>query len=176
MNQSRNAGQSWEKKPGSPTVGIIDSQSVKNTQGTEDKGYDAGKKIKGIKRHIVTDANGLILAVNVHSASVQDRDGAKDTLLDAKMRYPSIKKFFADGGYSGSLQNWCLLNANALLEIIKRKTEKFEILPIRWIVERTFGWMNNFRRLSKQYEHTVKSATGQIYVAMIRLMLNRLKS
>jgi len=92
------------------------------------------------------------------------------------MRYPSIKKFFADGGYSGSLQNWCLLNANALLEIIKRKTEKFEILPIRWIVERTFGWMNNFRRLSKQYEHTVKSATGQIYVAMIRLMLNRLKS
>lgn len=114
-------------------MGIIDSQSVKSTQKTDNKGYDAGKKIKGIKRHIITDTNGLILGIDVHSASEQDRDGAKNLLLKTKARYPTIVKFFADGGYSGSLQTWCYLNTNALLSIIKRTTEKFEILPIRWI-------------------------------------------
>ncbi|WP_342270756.1 IS5 family transposase [Rickettsia endosymbiont of Orchestes rusci] len=152
----------------------MDSQTVKNTQCSEEKGYDAGKKIKGVKCHIITDTNGLILTVNVHSASVQDRDGAKDSLVKAKDKYPSIERFFADGGYSGNLQNWCFLNTKSLLSVVKRKAEKFEILPIRWIVERTFGWLNNFRRLSKHYEHTIKSATNQIYIALIRLMLNRL--
>lgn len=95
-------------------------------------------------------------------------------MLDAKRKYPSITKFFADGGYAGALQNWCLLNTNSLLSIVKRTTEKFEILPIRWIVERSFGWMNNFRRLSKHYERTIKSATNQIYIVLIRLMLKRL--
>jgi len=118
--------------------------------------------------------NGLILAIKVHSAGTQDRDGAKETLLEAKKRYPSIAKFFADGGYSGELQNWCLLKVGALLSVIKRNTKKFEILPIRWIVERTFAWMNNYRRLSKHYEHTCKSAKAQIEIAMSRLMLNRL--
>jgi len=122
----------------------------------------------------VTDMNGLILAIKVHSAGTQDRDGAKETLLEAKKRYPSIAKFFADGGYSGELQNWCLLKVGALLSVIKRNTQKFEILPIRWIVERTFAWMNNYRRLSKHYEHTCKSAKAQIEIAMSRLMLNRL--
>ena len=164
----------WEKKADKPTVGIIDSQSVKNTQKTENKGYDAGKKTKGVKRHIVTDSNGLILGIEVHSASKQDRDGAKNLLLKTKEKYPTIAKFFADGGYSGSLQTWCYLNAKALLSIVKRATKKFEILPIRWIVERTFGWMNNFRRLSKHYEHTCVSAKTQIEISMIKLMLNRL--
>ncbi len=171
----QDAENQWGKKA-SPRIGIIDSQSIKNTQRSEVKGYDAGKKIKGIKRHIVTDANGLLLAVNVHSASIQDRDGAKESLLVAKNKYPSIERFFADGGYSGNLQNWCFLNTKSLLSVVKRKSEKFEILPIRWIVERTFGWLNNFRRLSKHYEHTVKSATNQIYIAMIRLMRSRLCS
>lgn len=115
----------------------------------------------------------MILAVEVHSAGSQDRDGAKNVLLKAKEKYQSIKRFFADGAYGGSLQNWCFLQANALLSIVKRNTEKFEILPIRWIVERTFGWMNNFRRLSKHYEHTCKSAKAQIEIAMIRIMLKR---
>lgn len=171
-----NVDQHWGKKSESPTVGIIDSQSVKNAQKSEVKGIDAGKKIKGIKRHIVTDTNGLLLAVKVHSAGIQDRDGAKELLMQTKENYPTIQKFFADGGYSGKLQSWCHLNIKALLSVVKRPTEKFEILPIRWIVERTFGWMNNFRRLAKHYEHTIKSATSQIFVAMIRLMLNRLIS
>jgi putative transposase len=155
-------------------VGIIDSQSVKNTQKTEAKGYDAGKKIKGIKRHIVTDTNGLILGINIHSASNQDRDGAKELLLKTKDLYPSIIRYFADSAYSGSLQLWCYLKVKVLLSIIKRDTKKFKILPIRWIVERTFGWMNNFRRLSKHYEHTCISAKTQIEIAMIKIMLKRL--
>jgi putative transposase len=155
-------------------VGIIDAQSVKSCQKSDEKGLDAGKKVKGIKRHIVTDMNGLILAIKVHSAGRQDRDGAKETLLEAKKKYPSIAQFFADGGYSGELQNWSLLKIGALLSVIKRHTEKFAILPIRWIVERTFAWMNNYRRLSKHYEHTCKSAKAQVEIAMSRLMLNRL--
>lgn len=90
------------------------------------------EKIKGIKRHIITYANGLILAVNIHSASIQDRDGAINTLLLLQRTNIYRLSNFADGGCCGELQNWCFLNANALLEIIKRKTEKFEILPIRW--------------------------------------------
>lgn len=170
----RNAELHWGKKGDSPTVGVIDSQSVKSTQKTENKGFDAGKKTKGVKRHIVTDTNGLVLAINVHSASLQDRDGAKETLMQAKASYPTLERFFADGGYSGKLQNWCLLNTKTLLSIVKRHTEKFEILPIRWIVERTFGWMNNFRRLSKHYEHTCNSAKAQVEIAMIKLMVKRL--
>ena len=118
----------------------------------------------------------MILAINVHSAGDQDRDGAKNVLLKTKEKYQSIGRFFADGAYGGTLQNWCLLQAKALLSIVKRNTEKFEILPIRWIVERTFGWMNNFRRLSKHYEHTCESAKAQIEISMIRLMLRRHKN
>lgn len=163
-----------EKKTDKPTVGIIDSQSVKNNQRSDEKGFDAGKKVKGVKRHIVTDSNGFILSVDIHSAGIQDRSGAMNILLAAKKKYPTIQRFFADGGYSGRLQSQCLLGTKALLSVIKRSSEKFEILPIRWIVERTFAWLNNYRRLSKHYEHTVKSATNQIYIAMIRNMLRRL--
>lgn len=166
----------WGKKGDSPTVAIVDSQTVKNVQRSEVKGYDAGKKIKGIKRHIVTDTNGLVLAIEVHSGGDQDRDGVKNVLLKTKKKYQSVKKFFADGAYGGKLQNWCLLQTKALLSVVKRNTEKFEILPIRWIVERTFGWMNNYRRLAKHYEHTCKSAKAQIEISMIRLMLRRYKN
>jgi putative transposase len=145
-------------------------------QKSEAKGYDAGKKIKGIKRHIVTDSNGFVLAAQVHAANIQDRNAALDILFRAKNKYPSIQRFFADGGYIGQLQNQCLLKTGSLLSIVKRKHKKFEILPIRWIVERTFGWMNNFRRLSKHYEHTMKSAINQVYVSLIRLMCKRLTS
>lgn len=155
-------------------MGIIDSQSVKSVQKSDEKGFDAGKKIKGIKRHIVTDTNGLLLSIHVHSAGAQDRDGAKETLLQAKTLYPSLQKFFADGAYGGALQTWCFLQTKALLSIIKRTSEKFEILPIRWIVERTFGWLNNYRRLSKHYEHTCKSSKAHIEIAAIRLMIGRL--
>lgn len=112
----------------------------------------------------------------MHSATVQDRNDGLETLMQSKNNYPSLQRFFADGGYSGELQNQCLLKTKELLSVIKRTTEKFKILPIRWIVKRTFAWLNNFRRLSKQYEHTIKSATAQIFVAMIRLMLKRLKN
>jgi len=141
---------------------------------SDEKGFDMGKKIKGIKRHIVTDMNGLMLSINVHSAGIQDRDGAKSTLLQAKKDYPSLQRFFADGAYAGKLQIWCFLKTSALLSIIKRKSKQFKILPMRWVVERTFGWMNYYRRLSKHYEHTCRSAKSQIEIAAIRLMVNRL--
>ena len=120
--------------------------------------------------------NELVLALQIHAANIQDRDAAMNSLQQAKSKYPSIQRFFADGGYAGQLQNKCLLKTKASLSIVKRTSEKFEILPIRWIVERTFGWMNNFRRLSKHYEHTVKSAVNQVYISLIRLMCKKLTS
>ena len=162
------------KKRVTPTIGIIDSQSVKNVQKSDAKGFDAGKKIKGIKRHIVTDMNGLMLSVNVHSAGIQDRDGARQTLLQAKGDYPSLQQFFADSAYGGKLQIWCFLQTKVFLSIVKRKSKEFKILPMRWVVERTFGWINYYRRLSKHYEHTCKSAKAQIEIAAIRLMVRRL--
>jgi putative transposase len=161
-----------EKK--GPTIGVIDSQSVKNVQKSDQKGYDAGKKIKGIKRHIVTDINGLVLIAHVHSVGVQDRDGAKIPLLQAKENYPSLQRFFGDSAYAGKLQRWCFLKTRALLSIVKRKTKEFKILPMRWVVEPTFGWINYYRRLSKHYEHTCKSAKAQIEIATIRMMIHRL--
>ncbi len=115
----------------------------------------------------------MILGITVHSAGDHDREGVKNLLLKTKAKYQSINRFFADGAYGGRLQNWCFLQAKALLSVVKRNTEKFTVLPIIWIVKRTFGWMNNFRRLSKHYEHTCKSAKAQIEIAMIRLMLKR---
>lgn len=165
---------SMGKKSELVTVGIIDSQTVKNTQRSEVKGYDAGKKNKGIKRHIVTDTNGFVLTANVHGANIQDRDAAMISLEAAKNKYPSLQRFYADGGYAGIVQIKCFLKTNALLSIVKRTSKQFKILPIRWIVERTFGWMNNFRRLSKHYEHTIKSAVNQIYISLIQIMSKRL--
>jgi putative transposase len=118
----------------------------------------------------------LILSCEVHGADIQDRDGAKDVLTKAKAKYPTIIKFFSDGGYAGVLQNWCFLTLRALLAIARKIVDQvgFKVIPKRWIVERTFGWFNNFRRMSKDYEHNPKTSEHIVYINMIAVMLKRL--
>lgn len=124
-----------------PTVGIIDAQSVKNTfVSSENKGFDVGKKIKGIKRHIIVDTPGLVLAVVIENASVQDRDGAADVVDKLLENWKKVVKIFADGGYRGQLIDTIKAKFKIQLEIIKRDEQhNFKILPERWIVERTFS-------------------------------------
>jgi putative transposase len=159
-----------------PSAGIIDSQSVKSTECSDERGYDAGKKINGRKRHIVVDTMGLILMVMVLPASIQDRDGAK-LLLDAVLaRFGRLKLIWADGGYAGQLVGWVKETWRRTLEIVKRSdtAKGFKVLPRRWVVERTFGWLGRSRRLSKDYERQSTSGEAMIYLAMSRLMLKRL--
>ena len=140
------------------------------------KGYDAGKKVNGRKRHLVVDTLGLILAVVVHAADVQDRDGAKLVLDKLKGRFKRLVLIWADGAYAGELVDWVKEALGVVLEIVKRPDDVlgFAVLPKRWIVERTFGWFNRYRRLSKDYEYRTGSSEAMIYVAMIHLMTRRL--
>lgn len=144
------------------------------------RGYDAGKKIMGRKRHLLVDTLGLILHVVVHSAAIQDRDGAKLVLPRLLDRFGWLRCIFADGGYAGELVTWVrkLLPRRGLrLEVVKRSDadkHRFKILPKRWIVERTFGWLSKFRRLSKDYEYRPDNSEAIILIAATRLMLARL--
>jgi len=155
-----------------PSIGIIDSQTTKATDIALETGYDAGKKIKGRKRHLLTDTEGLLLDVRVHSAGIQDRDGAKLLLRHAKKTLDSIEKIFADGGYTGKLIAWVQKHFGITLEIVKRnELHKFVVLPVRWIIERTNAWVSKARRLAKDYEKKTLNQESMIYVRMIQLML-----
>ena len=166
-----------QKKEESPSLGLIDSQSVKTSSMTPEKGYDGGKKIQGRKRHIVTDTLGLLMAVVIHSADMQDREGAKLVIEQLRYDYPRLKKILADGGYTGQLIEWVLKGFGWTLEIVHKVAGigGFNVSPKRWVVERTFGWFNFNRRLAKDYELNIECSTAFVQIAMIRIMLNRCK-
>jgi transposase len=139
-------------------------------------GYDAGKKIKGRKRHILVDTLGLLLSVVVHPADVQDRDGAFHLLRRTRRLFPFIKRIFADGGYAGRRMALVIWRTGAWkLEIVKRSDATgFEVLPKRWIVERTFAWISRNRRLARDFERYATTVAAFVRLAMIRIMLRRL--
>lgn len=167
VNSNRNA---------EPSVGIIDSQSVKTTSVGGIRGIDGGKKIKGRKRHMVVDTMGLMLSLEVNAANEHDSKAASRVIEQAYWNCEELKVIVADGGYRGELKKTLKQNLGLSLEIMMRKdTSKFEILPKRWIVERTFAWFENSRRLAKDFEYNTLSSEAMIRLSMIRLMLNRIK-
>lgn len=161
-----------EGKEQQPSYAIIDSQSAKTGPDTREKvGFDAGKKVKGRKRHILVDTLGLILKCEVHGADIQDRDGAALVFNKVTARLPFIERICADGGYQGPVAQ---AHAPRPLEIVKRNQAGFEVLPKRWIVERTFAWLGINRRLSKDFERFASTTKTLIQIAMIKLMSRRL--
>lgn len=134
------------------------------------------KKINGVKRHIAVDTLGLLLVIVVHSAAIQDRDGAKLVFAKAQGRFPRLQLIWADGGYAGKLIDYVMLLYCWILQIVKRTDgEKgFKVLPRRWVVERTFGWLMNYRRLNRNHEFWPETSESAVKIAMIHIMLRRL--
>lgn len=165
-----------EGREASPSAGVIDSQSIKTTEGGGVCGYDAGKKVKGRKRHIVTDTSGYLIFILVHAADIQDRDGAVEVLKAIRYRFPWLRHVFADGGYAGDkLRSALKGHGSWTLEIIKRSdtAKGFELLPRRWVVERTFAWLGRCRRLAKDWERSIASSTAWALIASIRMLTRR---
>ncbi len=159
-----------------PTAGCLDSQSVKTTAVPGSRGFDKAKLIKGRKRHLLVDTQGLLLAVAVTPASVQDRDGARLLLARLDGACKKLRLIWVDGGYRGQLLDWVAEHCRFRLQVVLRPNEQkgFAVLPRRWVVERTFSWLNHHRRLSKDYERLETTSETMIRIVMIRLMLRRL--
>ncbi|MFI7223850.1 IS5 family transposase [Nonomuraea angiospora] len=160
-----------------PSAGVIDSQSVKgaDTVGRDSRGYDAGKKVNGRKRFIITDTTGLLITVAVMAASWQDRDGAKTALLSAYLTTP-IRYVFADQGFAGRLVDWARETLRTTLEIVRKPADQrgFSVISRRWVVERTLAWLTACRRLARDYERKPAVSEAMIRWAAIAGMARRL--
>lgn len=174
-----------------PSAGILDSQSVKTSEAGGPRGFDGAKKVNGRKRHVLVDTTGLILNVVVHPADVQDREGGKLVLDGITQKLPKLEKVWADQGYTGGFQRWVHTTVGIVLEVvdpwwrqIKRYNPEllgslgldatFNVVPRRWVVERTFGWLVKNRRLVRDDEALPETTEMLVYLAMIRIMLARL--
>lgn len=157
----------------SPSAAIIDSQSVRTTEAGGPRGYDAGKKINGRKRHALVDPDGRPLLLEPHSASIQDRDGGGPMLAASRPLFPFIERVFADGGYDHER----VTTATAIVvEIVRKLPDQvgFAVLPRRWVVERFFAWIGRNRRLAKDFEATIASARAFLYAASVMLLVRRI--
>lgn len=161
-----------------PTAGIVDAQTIRgaDTVGASGRGYDAGKKTNGRKRHVIVDTVGLLLVVMVTAASVQDRDGGRLVSEKVAKSHPGLRLIWADGGYAGRFVAWAREKLSIIVDIVRKRDGQrgFEVLPRRWVVERTFAWIMKCRRLAADYERRTDHAEAMVTWAMIGLMCRRL--
>jgi transposase len=167
-----------EGKEAAPTVVIVDSQSVKTTEAGGPRGYDAGKKVKGRKRHLAVDTLGLPIQCQITAADVQDRDALPDLLEAVSRKSPWVKLAFMDGGYAGDETARAAFEASRIHISVVKRTDRavkgFIVLPKRWIVERTFGWLNRSRRLAKDFETLIESSLAWFMLALTALLVRRI--
>ena len=162
----------------SPSVGLIDSRSVRTSHhiDSSEYGIDGGKKVKGRKEHIIVDTLGLPMAANVHAANIHDSVGAVTTIEQLRYSFPRLKRIIADGGYRGKLAD-TVKNFGWELSVVLRPNEsskKFQVLPLRWIVERTFSWIENYRRMTTDYEFRTESAEAMLQITFCQIMLKKI--
>ena len=176
LDTLRSKARSRKNQGASPTLGIIDSQSVRSANNRTVKGIDGNKKVKGRKRHIVVDKNGWLICVIVTVANLHDSKAAETLIINLKQVLVGIKLLVADGGYRGELAEKIKKQLGYILKVIMRTEEKnsvFTPLPVRWVVERTFSWFDNDRRLCRDYELLTDSAEAMVKLSAIKLLLNK---